>query len=78
MESTGNRTSRLVVQDDAEEAAMDRRRSAVVIDKAQRPELIHELTDSRPGCADYFCQGFLIDSGKNGFSSAFLAKMSQQ
>jgi len=26
-----------------------------VIDKSQRPELIHEMTDSRPGGADHLC-----------------------
>ena len=49
-----------------------------VIDKAQLPELIHEMTDPRPGCADHFCQAILTDSGKHRFGSAFLAKMSEQ
>jgi hypothetical protein len=49
-----------------------------VIDKAELPELIHEMTDSRPGRADHLCQVFLIDSGKDRFGFAFLAKMSQQ
>ena len=48
-----------------------------VIDKAQLPELIHEMTDPRPGYAEHLCQAILTDSGKNKLSSAFLAKMSE-
>ena len=70
-------TSRLVVQDHAEESTMDRQ-PAVVIDKAKLPELLHEMTDPRPGCADPWRQVFLIDSGNDSFGSTFLAKMSQQ
>ena len=36
---TEDLTSRLVVEDDAEEAAMDRQRAAAVIDKAELPPL---------------------------------------
>lgn len=44
----------LVMQDDAEEAAMDRQPAAVaVVNKTQLPELVHEMTDSRPGCANH-------------------------
>jgi hypothetical protein len=58
---------------------MDRQPAAVVvINEAKRPKLVHEMTDSRPGCADHLCQVILTDSGKNKFSSAFLAKMSEQ
>ncbi len=35
----------LVVQDHAEEATVDRQPAAVVIDEAQLPELIQEVTD---------------------------------
>ena len=39
--------SRLVVQDDAEEAALNGQSAVVaVVDKAQVPELVHEMTDS--------------------------------
>ena len=40
-------TSRLVVQNHAEEATMDRQSAvgAAVIDKTQLPELVHEMTD---------------------------------
>ncbi len=49
-----------------------------VVDKAQLPELIHEMTDPRPGGADHLRQVVLIDAGKYCFCSAFLAKMCQQ
>ena len=69
----------LVVQDHGQEAIVNRQRAvASVIDKAQRPELVHEMTDPRPGGADHLGQVFLIDSGMDHFSSAFLAKMRQQ
>ena len=70
-------TSRLVVQDHAEEATMDRQPAAVIIDKAELPELIHEMTDPRPGGTHHLCQVFLIDSAMYSFGSAFLAKMRQ-
>ena len=57
---------------------MDRQSAVVVIDKAKLPELIHEMTDSRPGCADHLCQRILIHSWNYAFGSAFLAKMSKQ
>jgi hypothetical protein len=42
------------VQYDAEQAAMDRSAAIVaVIDEATLPELIHEVTAPRPGCADH-------------------------
>ena len=51
---------------------------AVVIDKAQLLELIHEMADPRPSCADHLRQVFLIDIGIYSFGSTFLAEMSQQ
>ena len=58
---------------------MDRQRAVtIVIDKAELPELIHEMTDPRPGGAHHLCQLFLIDSGKFSFGSTFLAKMRKQ
>ena len=71
--------SKLVVQNHAEQATVDRQPIAIaVIDKAQLPELIHEMTDPRPGCANHLCQAILSDSGEHRFGSAFLAKMSKQ
>ena len=40
--------SMLIAQDYAQEATVNRQRAvACVIDKAQRPELVHEMTDPR-------------------------------
>ncbi len=59
---------------------MDRQSAvgAVVIDKTQLPELVHEMADPRPGGAHHLRQVFLIDSGKDTLGAAFLAEMSQQ
>ena len=58
---------------------MDRQRAvAIVIDKAQLPELVHEMTDPRPGGADHLGQLFLIDFGKWSSVSTFLAKTRKQ
>ena len=51
---------------------------AVVIDKSQLLELVHEMTDPRPGGAHHLRQVFLIDPGKDTLGATFLAKMSQQ
>ena len=70
---------RLIVQDYAPEAAVDRQATAArVIDKAELPELIHELTDPRAGGADHLGQVFLIDSRVDSFGPAILAKMREQ
>lgn len=64
----------LVVQDHAEEAAMDRQHHpAVIFDKAQLPELVHKITDSRPGGAYNFREGLLIDLGDHPLMLAMLA-----
>jgi hypothetical protein len=69
----------LVVQDQAEQATVDRQPVVIaVIDKAQPPELIHKMTDPRPGCADHFRQISLTDFRKYTFGPASLAKMSEQ
>ena len=69
----------LAVQEHAEEVAMSCQPVLiVVVDKAQLPEPVHEMTDPRPGCADHLCQVSLTDPGKHKFGSAFLAKMSEQ
>ncbi len=58
---------------------MDRQRAAViVIDKAQLPELIHEVTDPRPGGAHHLRQLFLIDPRTFRFGLAPLANLRQQ
>src|SRR5271157_858 len=58
---------------------MDRQRAvAIVIDKAQLPELVHKMTDPRPGGAYHLGQVFLIDSGKCRSVSTFRAKTRKQ
>ena len=57
---------------------MDRQSGTIVVDEAQIPELIHEMTDSRTGRADHLRQRILIYCGNCGFVSIFLAEMSQQ
>ena len=57
-----------VVQDHAEEATMDLQPTFIaVIDKTQRPEFIHKMTDSRPGRADHLSQVVLTDAGNHCF-----------
>ena len=71
--------SGLFAQDHTQEAIVNRQRAIHrVIDKAQRPELVHEMTDPRPRSADHLRKVLLIDSGMDRFGSAFLAKMRQQ
>jgi len=50
----------LMVQDYAKEAAMDRQ-PAVILDKSQLPEPVHEMTDPRSGCANHLCEVCLTD-----------------
>ena len=67
------------MQNYAQEAVVDCQPAAVgVIDKAMLPELIHEMTYSRPGSAYHLCQITLTDTGKHRFGSAFLAEMRKQ
>ena len=67
------------MHDYAQQATIDRQRAvARVIDKIHRPELVHEMTDPRPGGTHHLGQVFLIDSGMDRFGSTFLAKMRQQ
>ena len=51
---------------------------ALVIDKTQLLELVHEMTDPRPGRAHHLRQAILADSGEHKFGFAFLPKMSEQ
>ena len=65
------------MQDDAQEAAVDGE-PAVVVDEAKLFELVHEMTDARPGGANHLRQTLLIDPGEDGFGTAFLAKMREE
>ena len=69
----------LFAQDYAQEATINRQPTvALVIDKAQRPEFVHEMANPRPGGADHLGQVILINSGMNSFGPTLLAKMRQQ
>jgi hypothetical protein len=57
---------------------VDLQPAAVVINKAQLPEPVHEKADSRTRGADHFCQGLLTDLGNHSLRRAFLAKMGKQ
>ena len=77
-EITGKFGVGLLVQEHAEEAAIHCQRAALVVDKAKFLEVIHEMTHARTGGADHLGQTLLINAGKDGFDSTFLAKMSQE
>jgi hypothetical protein len=67
----------LVVQDDIKQRAVNLQ-PAVVVNKAQFPEPVHEKADPRAGCAYHLCQHLLADLGNYVLGCAFLAKMSEQ
>jgi hypothetical protein len=51
-----------VVQRDTQERSVDLK-TAVILDEAQFPELVHEKFDSRARCADHLRQRFLLYFG---------------
>ena len=53
-------------------------RAAVVVNKAQFPEPVHEEADPRAGRASHFRQHLLTDLGNDGFRYPFLGKMGEQ
>ena len=57
---------------------MDRQPTAVVVDKAERPEPIHEVTDPGSGGADHLREGLLIDVGDHGIELPVVAIMIQR
>ncbi len=67
----------LVMQDDIKQRALNLH-PAVVVNKAQVSESVHEKADPRAGCAYHFRQYLLTNLGNNGLGCAFLTKMSQQ
>ena len=54
------------------------RQPTVVVDKAKRLGLLHEMTDPQPGGADPLRQILLIVSGMYSLGPALLAKISRQ
>ena len=74
VEITEALTSALIVQEDAQQAAADLQiHPAVILDKAKLPELVHEMTDPRPGGAHNFREGLLTDLGDHPLLLALLA-----
>ena len=68
---------KLVVENNIQQRAMDLQ-PAVVANKAQFPEPIHEEADPRPGCTHHFGQGLLTDLGNYRLGYAILPEVSQQ
>ena len=54
---------------------MDGQSAIVIVDKAILSELVHEMTDPRPGGADHLGQVFLIDFGTCRSVSTFRAQL---
>jgi hypothetical protein len=54
----------LVVQDNTQEGIFDVDPAAVVLDKSQFPEFVHEKIDARPRCANHLSQHLLGYFGK--------------
>ena len=65
------------MQNYAQQAAVDRQ-AIGVIDKAKLLELHHKMADPRSRRAHHLRQVFLINTWKDSFGSAFLAKMCKQ
>jgi hypothetical protein len=67
----------LVVQDDIQQRGVDLQ-PAVVVNKAQFSEPVHEEADPLAGCAHHLCQHLLTDLGNYPLPFSFLAKMGKQ
>src|ERR1700746_3237205 len=67
----------LIVQNDAKERTVDLQ-PAVVVNKTQFPEPVHEEADPRTGGAHHLCQSLLAYLRKHSLRLAFLAKMGKQ
>jgi len=65
------------VQNDIEQRAVYLQ-TAVVMNKAQFSEPVHEEANPRAGRANHLGQSFLTDLGHNGIGNSLLAEMSQQ
>src|SRR6266498_4152646 len=68
---------RLIVQDDAQQRAVDDH-IAVVLDEAQLPKLVHEKADPRPRGADQVRQRLLADFRNDRLRPPFLAEIRPQ
>src|SRR5882762_963931 len=67
----------LLVQNNTEEGAVDLK-SAIVMNEAQFPELVHKKVDTGARCANHLRQHLLGNLGKHLLRLAFLAVASQQ
>ena len=52
--------------------------SAVIVNEAQLPKLVHEETHPGPRRPDHFGEGFLTDPGNDGLMLPVFAKAGQQ
>src|SRR5205085_9475137 len=62
---------RLIVEDDAEQRAVDFH-FAVVTDESESAEFVHEETYPRPGCPDHVCERLLADLRNDRLGFALL------
>jgi hypothetical protein len=67
----------LLVQYHAQERSVDLK-SAVVLDEAQFPELVHEEIDARACCANHLGQRFLRHLGENSMGLVLFAVLGKQ
>jgi len=65
------------VENNVQQRAVDLQ-PAIVANKAQFSEPVHEEADPRAGCADHFRQHLLTDLGHYALGFAFLAKTGEQ
>ena len=67
---------RLIVQNDAQQRAVDFQGS-VVIDEAQLPKLVHKMADTGPRGADHLRKRLLAHLCNDRLGPALLAKIGQ-
>jgi hypothetical protein len=65
------------MENNIKQRAMDLQ-AAVVVNKPQLPEPVHEEADPRAGCTHHFSQSLLTDLGNYGLGRLWFAKMSSQ
>ena len=68
----------LIVENDADERAVNVHATAVVLNEAELSEPVHEEADARTRGADHLSEGFLADFRDDRYRLGFLAKVSQQ
>ena len=63
------------MKDYAEQAAVNGQSFVVIVNKAVLPEIVHKMTDPRPGRANHLRQHILAYSWNNGLGLAVLTKI---